>query len=282
MNRDIAIARQSEHVIVEIARARGGNRDLFRPRRSLREQRAHPAECLDRLVVRVRAGIEDAPSLARSFRADFRSHLPYPVGDVPRARHPRERNDLAQRGEQRPPARRHLAVAVDLDRTQHGFRKADARARELDQILRPLHGRRQPAQHFLFELAQRLQPRMRFAREIDSGIPYLFERAHRGAHHAGERLDRLELAELHRGKRIAHGDFQIVGIDRAQQPAGKPRGELAHGENLHAALAGTRGLHPRHVAGEAGVDDDGAAQRHEMRPSHTEKKASRPEKSPLH
>jgi hypothetical protein len=36
------------------------------------------------------------------------------------------------------------------------------------------------------------------------------------------------------------------------------------------------------VAGEAGVDDDGAAQRHEMRPSHTEKKASRPEKSPLH
>ena len=227
-------------------------------------------------MVRVRAGIEDALSLARSFRANFRSHLPYPVGDVPRARHPRERNDLAQRGEQRPPARRHLAVAVDLDRTQHGFRKADARARELDQILRPLHGRRQPAQHFLFELAQRLQPRMRFAREIDSGIPYLFERAHRGAHHAGERLDRLELAELHRGKRIAHGDFQIVGIDRAQQPAGKPRGELAHGENLHAALAGTRGMHARHVPGEPGVYDDGAAQRHEMQPSPTEKRQAVP------
>ena len=65
---------------------------------------------------------------------------------------------------------------------------------------------------------------------------------------------------MHARERLAHRDFQIVRIDRAQQPAGQARGELTHGENLHAVVTGPRGLHAHHVPGEPGVDYDGAPQ----------------------
>ena len=186
-----------------------------------------------------------------------RNRRPQPLRNVPRACDPGHRHDPAERLQQRPPARRHLAVAVNLDRPDNGLRKADARAGEHDQVLRPFHARGQPAQDFLFQVVERSQARMRLAGEIGPGAPYLIERARSGAHHAGEVLDRLELAELHSRKRLAHCDFQIIGIDRPQQPAGQTRRELTHGENLHAALAPARCLDARHVPGELGVYYDG-------------------------
>ena len=87
--------------------------------------------------------------------------------------------------QQRPPARRHLAVTVNLNGPDHSLRKAYAGAGELDQVLRPLHACGQPAQDFLFKLMKRGQARMRLAGEIEPGAPYLIERARSGAHHAG-------------------------------------------------------------------------------------------------
>ena len=123
---------------------------------------------------------------------------------------------------------------MNLDRPQHGLGKGDAGTGKLNQVLRPFHAGRQPAQDFLFEFVERLQARMSFAGEIDSGVPDLVERADRGAHHAGQLLDRFELAELHFRERLAHRDFQIVGINRPQQSARQARSELPHGQDLHA------------------------------------------------
>ena len=50
---DVAIARERQHMIIEIRRARSRDGDLFRPCRSGREQPAHPAERLDHFVMRV-------------------------------------------------------------------------------------------------------------------------------------------------------------------------------------------------------------------------------------
>jgi hypothetical protein len=52
----------------------------------------------------------------------------------------------------------------------------------------------------------------------------------------------------------------MVGIDRPQEAAGKARGELTHGEDLHAIFARARSINPCHVSGELGVHYDGTAQ----------------------
>ena len=145
VNRDIAIARQRQHVIVEIGRACRSDGDLLRARRSGREQRAHPAKCLNHLVLGMGAGVEDRLRFAGRFGLYFYARAAYPIRNMPRSRHPCNRNDFAQGMKQRSPARRHLAVALDLDGSEHRFREADARTGQLDQVLRPFHARRQPA-----------------------------------------------------------------------------------------------------------------------------------------
>ena len=71
VNRDVAIVRERQHMIIEIRRARSRDGDLFRPCRSGHEQPAHPAERLDHFVMRVGTGIEDGLGVAGRLGADF-------------------------------------------------------------------------------------------------------------------------------------------------------------------------------------------------------------------
>jgi hypothetical protein len=243
-------------MIVEIGRACGSDCDLFRAHRSRRQQRAHPAERLDHFVMRVGARIQDRFSFARGFASNFRFRLAYPVRNVPRAGNPGDRNDLTQPAEQRPPTRRHFAMAVNLDRTSTAFAWA-MRARVGPDLAAVSCAVAAGPRLLLRDCAAIGQARVLLAGEIDSRIPNLFEGADRGAHHAGQVLDRFHFTELDARKRLAHGNFQIVGINRPQQPAGQSRGELTHGENLHPILAGARGMNTCHVPGEFRVHYDG-------------------------
>ncbi|WP_377790569.1 hypothetical protein [Bradyrhizobium sp. GCM10028915] len=43
-----------------------------------------------------------------------------------------------------------------------------------------------------------------------------------------------------------------------KKTAGKPRGKLPHGHNLHAGFIATGGVYPTHMAGELGMDHYGS------------------------
>ena len=51
MDRQIGIARERHHVVIEFGRASGSNCNLFRPRGSSGDQATRPSQCLDRLVL---------------------------------------------------------------------------------------------------------------------------------------------------------------------------------------------------------------------------------------
>ena len=138
MNRNVGFARQGQYVVVEIGRACRHDRDLL-GRRPARQQGAHPAESLDRLVLRVGAGVQPRLGDLRNFGADLDLDLAQPIWNMPRPGDPDDRKGFRELSEQWTPARRHLAVAVDLHRPQRGFRVGDALAGELNQFNRPLH-----------------------------------------------------------------------------------------------------------------------------------------------
>ena len=118
----------------------------------------------------------------------------------------------------------------------------DATACEFDQIAGSLHRRRQHTKHFVFESAQCRKPTIRRRREVDARAPDFVERADGGPRHSGKSLDHVELTQARTCQSGLNRLLEPLRIDGLQEPTREARGELSHGQHLHAVRALPRGV----------------------------------------
>ena len=111
------------------------------PQRFTQRDRAEkPAGEPCRFVLRVDARVQARLGHLLNFGANLDIHLAQPIRNMPRPGDPRDRKGFCEPPEQWTPARRHLAVSVDLHRPQHGFRVGDALADSTSSIGRFIDG----------------------------------------------------------------------------------------------------------------------------------------------
>ncbi|MGY3387808.1 hypothetical protein ACVWW6_000399 [Bradyrhizobium sp. USDA 3311] len=196
----------------------------------------------------------------RCHHLDFRALQP--IRHMPRSGNPRRRDGPGERDQEGPPARRHLAVALDFQSTNYCRRMPNPSQSHLDQIARTLHRCWQAPDDGLLKRRQCAGSRMADVRQINSSAPGLVERGGDGRRHSRQPLNRLELAHLDVRKRGADGFLEDVEIDRLKKAASKPRGKLAHGHDLHAGFVAACGMYPNHVTGEDRMNDHRSAHLH--------------------
>ena len=148
-------------------------------------------------------------------------------------------------------------MPMNFDRANHCRRVMDAAACEFDQIQGSLHRRGQHTKHFIFESAQRRKPRIGRRREVDAGAPDFIERADGGPPHSGKSFDRVELTQARTCQSGLNRLLEPLGIDGLEEPARETRGELPHGQHLHAVRALPGGVDSEQVSRQFGMNDNG-------------------------
>lgn len=186
---EIGVAHRREHVVVVVSGAGRHDGDV-RCRYTLGQQRPHPAESLSDLMKLICAGEDLRLWMGRRRRHHLDFRALQPIRHMPRTGDPRHRNGPRKRDQEGPPARRHLAVDMDLQGTDYGRRMPNPSQRHLNQIARTLHRCRQALDDRVLERRQCVGSRMADVRQINSGTPGLVERGADGRRHSRQILDR--------------------------------------------------------------------------------------------
>ena len=254
---EAGVGAEREKVVVVVGRRGRRDGDLGGLRPAGGEELPHPAHGLDRLVI----------GRGRADGGDIRRLRVCPHNldrlDVEPVRHragacdPAHGHMAGERVQQRPPDGRELRNTDDFDRPEQRRRMLQPRAPRSDEVGGPHHRRRQRPHDLRLQAGDRVKARMLAGTrlKVHAGAPRLAQRVSGGAHHAGELLDPVELAQRRLRQHSRDGLPEHIVIDRLRQPAREPRRQLLEGHDLQPVPPPPRRLEPQFPHPEQAVGD---------------------------
>ena len=162
-----------------------------------------------------------------------------------------------------PPDRRELGDADNLDGPEQRRRVIQPRKPRGDQIGGPHHRRRQRRRHRILEAGDRSEAWMLTGPglKVEAGPPRLAQRVGAGAHHARQRLDPVQLADIRLRQDGYDGFPEGIVVHRLRQSAREPCRELLEGHDLEPVLPVPGRIQPQLPHPEPAMGDDRTARR---------------------